>query len=54
MKLIDYLSDDEYRLVIQALISLKNRLLIEGRYTDGVDVLIIKLSKAKKKKIYIA
>lgn len=49
-----YLSDDEYRFVIQALISLKNRLLIEGRYTDGVDELIIKLSKAKKKKIHIA
>lgn len=49
-----YLTDNEYRLVLQALISLKNSLLLEGRYTDGVDELIIKLPKAKKKKIHIA
>lgn len=33
---------DEKRLIIYALIDLKNRLLEEGRYTDPVDELILK------------
>lgn len=49
-----YLTDEEYRLVLQSLVSLKNNLIREGRYTDAVDELIIKLSKAKKKKVRIA
>ncbi len=32
-----YLSDDEYRQVIQSLVRLKNNLISQGRYTDGVD-----------------
>ena len=35
--------DDEVNLIIIALIELRNRLLEEGRYTDAVDELIIKL-----------
>ncbi len=49
-----YLTDKEYSLVMQALVSLKNKLIREGRYTDAVDELIIKLSKAKWKKVRIA
>lgn len=49
-----YLTDEEYRLVLQSLVSLKNNLIREGRYTDAVDEFIIKLSKAKKKKVRIA
>lgn len=48
------LTDEEYRLMLQAFISLKNNLIREGRYPDAVDELIIKLSKARKKKIRIA
>lgn len=48
-----YLSDEEYSLVLQSLVSLKNNLIREDRYTDAVDELIIKLSKAKKKKVRI-
>lgn len=48
-----YLTDEEYRLVLQSLVSLKNNLIREDRYTDAVDELIIKLSKAKKKKVRI-
>lgn len=48
-----YLTDEEYSLVLQSLVSLKNNLIREGRYTDAVDELIIKLSKAKKKKVRI-
>ena len=35
--------DDEVTLIIIALIELRNRLLEDGRYTDAVDELIIKL-----------
>ncbi len=48
-----YLNDEEYSLVVQALVLLKNKLIREGRYTDAVDELIIKFSKAKRKKIRI-
>ena len=33
---------DEIRIIVFALIELKNQLLEEGRYTDAVDDLIIK------------
>lgn len=46
-----YLTDDEYRLTLQALVDLKNRLVREGRFTDAVDELIIKLSKSKRRKL---
>lgn len=42
-----YLTDEEYRLVLQSLISLKDHLIREGRFTDAVDELIIKMSKAR-------
>ena len=32
-----YLSDDEYRRVLQSLIRLKSSLTAQGRCTDGVD-----------------
>ena len=32
-----YLNDDEYSRVIQSLMRLKNNLIAQGRYTDGVD-----------------
>ena len=49
-----YLSIEEYRLLFHSLVNLKNRLLYEGKYTDSVDELLIKISKAKRKKIYIS
>ncbi len=48
-----YLTHDEHRTVINSLISLKNDLISQGRYTDAVDELIVKLTKAKVKKIKI-
>ena len=48
-----YLTDEDYSLVMQALVSLKNKLIRVGGYTDAVDELIIKLSKAKRKKVRI-
>lgn len=33
---------DEVRIIVMALVELKNQLLAEGRYTDAVDDLLIK------------
>ena len=48
-----YLSDDEYRRVLQSLIRLKNSLTAHGRYTDGVDDVLCKVLSAKKRKFKI-
>ena len=48
-----YLTPDERRAVINSLINLRNDLLSQGRYTDIIDELLIKLTKAKVKKIKI-
>ena len=48
-----YLSDDEYRRVLQSLIRLKNSLTAKGRYTDGVDDVLWKVISAKKRKLKI-
>lgn len=48
-----YLSADEQIEVIKALISLKNHLASVGKYTDGVDDVILKLSASKRKKLKV-
>lgn len=48
-----YLTHNERRTVINSLICLKNDLISQGRYTDAVDELIVKLTKAKVKRIKI-
>lgn len=48
-----YLDDNEYSRVLQSLICLKNSLIEQGRYTDAVDDVLIKLSKARKKHITV-
>lgn len=48
-----YLDDSEYSRVIHSLISLKNSLIEQGRYTDAVDEVLIKLSKARKKRVTV-
>ena len=39
--------------VLKALVELKNRLISENRYTDAVDDVIVKISKAKKKNMKV-
>ncbi len=34
---------EEVRIIVMALVELKNQLIAEGRYTDAVDDLLIKL-----------
>ena len=48
-----YLTPDERRTVIDSLIELRNELIAQGRYTDIIDELLIKLTKAKVKRIKI-
>lgn len=39
-----YMDDNEKRLVLYSLVRLKNSLIRQGRYTDIVDEIILKLS----------
>ncbi len=48
-----YLTPDELRTVINSLIDLRNDLITQCKYTDIIDELLIKLTKAKVKKIKI-
>ncbi len=44
------LSTEEWRLMIHCLNNFRNRLILEGRYTDAVDEVLIKVANAKAKK----
>ena len=46
-----YLTPDEQRTVINSLIDLRNDLISRGKHTDIIDERLIKLTKAKVKKI---
>ena len=48
-----YLTDDEQSRVMQSLINLKNNLIVQGRYTDAVDEVLLKVLSARKKKLKI-
>jgi len=48
-----YLTDTEYSRIVAALINLKNDLIAQGRYTDGVDDTLCKVTSAKKQKMKI-
>lgn len=48
-----YLTDAEYNIIVNALINLKNTLINQGKYTDGVDDVLIKLITTKKKKFKV-
>ena len=48
-----YLTLDERRTVINSLIDLRNNLISQDKYTDIIDELLVKLTKAKVKKIKV-
>ena len=48
-----YLTPDERRTVINSLIDLRNDLILRSKYTDIIDELLIKLTKAKVKNIKV-
>ena len=46
-----YLTNEERSEVLKSLIDLKNEMIAQGRYTDVLDEIIVKLYKARKKNI---
>lgn len=48
-----YLDKQERSQVIQSLVDLKNTLIAQGKYTDAVDDVLIKITKARKKRIAV-
>ncbi len=43
-KVIVEVSAAEYRLILESLLALRNRLISDGRYTDPVDEMLMKLT----------
>ena len=48
------LDDGERSMIIRSLNDIRNRLIAEGKYTDGVDDVLVKVISAKKKKFKIS
>lgn len=48
-----YLNSEERRLLISCLNDLRNRLIAEGKYTDLVDEVLVKVANTKIKKIKV-
>ena len=47
------LNDHEYRIVINAINNMRNRLIQEGHYTDAIDELLLKVVNTPTKRIRI-
>ena len=48
-----YLTSEERSEVLKSLVDFKNALIEQGKYTDVIDEIIIKLSYARKKNIKV-
>ena len=46
-----YLTHEERNLIIESLVAKKNELILSGRYTDGVDDVLLKIMQSKLKKV---
>ena len=47
------IDENERRIILNALNALRNKLLAQDRYTDAVDDVLIKFTKARKKKMTV-
>ena len=47
------LNDQERRFVIESLNQLRNKLIVDGKYTDAVDEDLLKIIGAKQKKFKV-
>ena len=47
------LNDQERRFVIEILNQLRNKLIVDGKYTDVVDEVLLKIIDAKQKKFKV-
>lgn len=48
-----YLTNEERSEVLKPLIDLKNEMIVQGKYTDVLDEIIVKLYKSRKKNIKV-
>ena len=48
-----YLTNEERSEVLKSLIDLKNEMIVQGKYTDVLDEIIVKLYKTRKKNIKV-
>lgn len=48
-----YLTNEERSEVLKSLIDLKNEMIVQGKHTDVLDEIIVKLYKAQKKNIKV-
>lgn len=48
-----YLTNEEHSEVLKSLIDLKNEIIVQGKYTDVLDEIIVKLYKSRKKNIKV-
>ena len=47
------LNDQEHRLIIESLNQLRNKLIANGKYTDAIDEVLLKIIGAKQKKFKV-
>ena len=48
-----YLTTEERRIVVEALINVRNSLISAGRYTDAIDDLLIRILSMKTKNVRV-
>lgn len=48
-----HITSEERNLIIESLIAKKNSLIAAGKYTDGVDEVLLKTMRAKLKKVRV-
>lgn len=46
-----YLNESEHSILVKSLVQMKNRLIQQGRFTDCVDDLIVKIIAAPMKRV---
>ena len=47
------LNDQEHRLIIEIMNQLRNKLIADGKYTDAIDEVLLKIIGAKRKKFKV-
>ena len=47
------LNDQEHRLIIESLNQLRNKLIADGKYTDAIDEVLLKIIGAKQKNLKV-
>ena len=48
-----YLTHEERNLIIESLVAKKNELISAGKYTDGIDDVLLKIVQSKQKKLKV-